>query len=562
VSNRIASKSTVLWLGLAPLLLAAYPSPASAGAVGQGTTTVVVATDDPVPDGNGEFQGFYLGPEDTGLSSHGGPILNDAGHLTFSAYLKNTSGGSSDDSGLFLWDGSAITQLVREGQSPPDGDGDFYQFHDFASAALNDANQVAYDSHLIDSASGLLFESAVYFGDGSPGNRVSLARTGRPAPGGDVFQDASNPIINASGQTAFIGGLESSDPLGDRALYRAADPSGQLTRIVRQFDPTPDGTASFRLIGDVTLNDAGQVAFLSSLYSQAFDDHGVFRGDGSALTQIARKGQPIPGSATESISNFGGSVTNDMNEAGQVVVWADFTDSGGQQAATGQGYLLGDGSDLELVVRSGQPAPDGNGVFANFENPLTLTATPDLNDSGQIAFFATLAGATGGADLGYFRSAGPGGPITQIARSNDPAPDGNGVFGLTFVEQDGAKRNGDAWMNDAGQVAFFTNLSLTRGGSTDDTGIYFYDDRLGLLQVARTGDALLGARITRVALMDRQGLPAQNDRSGLNDRGQVAYTFVLDDGREGIALWNPPVQTIFADGFESGDTSAWSAVAP
>jgi hypothetical protein len=31
-----------------------------------------------------------------------------------------------------------------------------------------------------------------------------------------------------------------------------------------------------------------------------------------------------------------------------------------------------------------------------------------------------------------------------------------------------------------------------------------------------------------------------NDRSGLNNRGQVAYAFELADGTGGIAVWTPP----------------------
>lgn len=58
---------------------------------------------------------------------------------------------------------------------------------------------------------------------------------------------------------------------------------------------------------------------------------------------------------------------------------------------------------------------------------------PYLNNIGQVAFSASLAGASGGAgidDAGLFRGGSAG--LIQIVRAGAPAPDGNGTFQTNF----------------------------------------------------------------------------------------------------------------------------------
>jgi hypothetical protein len=72
---------------------------------------------------------------------------------------------------------------------------------------------------------------------------------------------------------------------------------------------------------------------------------------------------------------------------------------------------------------------------------------------------------------------------------------------------------------------------------------------MGLLTVARAGDAYLGSTI--VGLAFNEGEPVTHEGSGLNDRGEVAYRFTLEDGRQGIAVSivpEPSSQTLVALG--------------
>ena len=91
--------------------------------------------------------------------------------------------------------------------------------------------------------------------------------------------------------------------------------------------------------------------------------------------------------------------------------------------------------------------------------------------------------------------------------------------------------------NNRGQVAFLADLFDTNS-STDNTAIYFYDDVHGLLQVAREGDSLAGGTIRQLTFTGNY--TEIGSRSGLNDSGQVAFGFRLDDFSKGVAVWTPP----------------------
>ena len=94
-------------------------------------------------------------------------------------------------------------------------------------------------------------------------------------------------------------------------------------------------------------------------------------------------------------------------------------------------------------------------------------------------------------------------------------------------------------INDAGTVVF----QAQRFGTTD-AGIFTGPDPVAD-RVITQGDALDGSTVVAVDI-----------NLDLNRHGQVALLAVLDDGRTGLYLASPAA-FIFADGFESGDTSAW-----
>jgi hypothetical protein len=331
----------------------------------------------------------------------------------------------------------------------------------------------------------------------------------------------AEPSFNDAGQAAFRATLTGTTggSADNQVLFRSDGTT--LTRLVREGEPAPGG-GGFSGLGVPALNHGGQAAFWGS--TDIFGGGGgIFYGDGiTTPTQIVDKGDlALDGNGV--FSTFQNPAFNNVQQAAFV---GQFTGTSGG-FSDDEGIFRGDGTPASLVqiAREGQAAPDGNGTFGRFLRQGS-SVHPALNEAGQVAFFGTFIGTTGGSsdDVGIFRS--DGFTLTQIVREGQAAPDGNGSFsGLDL---------GEPALNDAGQVAFYSSLSGTSGATFDDIGIFLYDDILGLRQVVREGDALLGSTITELAFSDSGGANG-TEHSGLNDLGQIAYQFKLADGRWGVA---------------------------
>ncbi len=466
----------------------------------QGASDLIVQTNDPAPDGNGTFSWF------------GDPALNDAGQAAFWAWLTGTSGGANDNEGIFRGTGGPITQIAREGQAAPDGNGSFAYFED---PSLNDAGQVAFKAWLRDTAGGSDDNQGIFRGAG--GRITQIAREGQPTPDGNgTFAYFEDPSLNDAGQAAFYATLTgtSGGTSDDNGIFRGA--GSTITQIAREGQAAPDGNGMFDFFTDLALNHAGQAAFFAELTGTSggwTDNTGIFRGAGGTITQIAREGQAAPdGNGT--FSWFGDST---LNDPGQAAFYATLTGTSGG-TSDDNGIFRGAGSTITQIAREGQAAPDGNGTFSSL-------SSPSLNDAGQAAFWASLTGTSGGTNdnEGIFR--GDGGALTQIARAGQAPPDLNGTFAMF----------GGASLNDAGQAAFYATLTGTSGGMNDNAGIYL-GDGLEIVQVAREGQALAGSTITAIGFA-----PGPEEESGLNDFAQVAYRAVLPDGRQAIVRFTPEV---------------------
>ncbi len=225
------------------------------------------------------------------------------------------------------------------------------------------------------------------------------------------------------------------------------------------------------------------------------------------------------------------------------------------------GIYLGDGGSLSVVVREGQAAPEGNGVF-------DLINFPWINDDRTVAFYTTLRGTTGGStdNVGIYK--GNGGPLTIIARVGDAAPDGNGFFSelnnTLSVNSDGyvaftASLNGTA----SASGVFLGNGMVTKtiarsGQSRPDGGVFghfisssannthtvafvdasmsnpeargiYLSDGLETILVARVGDAVNGSTISQLGF----------DSKTYNDFREIAYQATLANGTSGVFLFSP-----------------------
>ena len=469
---------------------------------------VVAVSGDAAPDGNGEFAQHPAGFP--GLGAFDFPALGDNGMAAFRAYLTNTNGGGLDDTAVYVGDGSTLTQVSRAGDSAA-GDG---IFNNYNPAKVNDAGVATFVGFLGGTSAGNGNNVGVYVRNGV--SVTEVVRESNPAPGGDgTFSDNFNtsPGINESGQVAFRAQLNgtSNGASNDTGIFLYS--SGTLTQVAREGDAAPDGDGAIsNLFSPPSINDAGQLAFYANMTGA--NNQAIIFYNGATLSQVARVGQTVP----DNSGVFDSVSSASLNNQGHVAFQGTIS---GSSISGDHGLFLHDGVTLSQVVRVGDAAPDGNGTFS-------LTNSPAFNNADQALFFSIFTGTNSGNDEDALVIGDLGG-LTLVAREGNTAPDGNGVFS-DFV--------GYA-INDAGHAAFYGTLTGTTGGSDDDTGIFLFDDGLGLIQIAREGDSFLGSTIVDLGFANGNTFE-DDERSGLNAHGQVAYYFSLSDGRNGVAIATVP----------------------
>lgn len=254
-----------------------------------------------------------------------------------------------------------------------------------------------------------------------------------------------------------------------------------------------------------TINDAGTVAFLGE---SAEGRMGMFASNGRSTTTIAlgdifgmprinNKGAvvflkltlPIGDPSDGILVGSGGPLTRIssrgeggfINDQGTVVFV--------MQSESGiQGVYLGKGGRPTLAA-----AAVPQGPFAGF------SVSPVINNGDAIAFTAFLN--IGGS--GVFKICG--GSLTTIANSFGP------FSRFDYVA-----------MNDSGAVVFDADLKV--GGRGIFTGVDPVKNK-----IIATGDPLFGSRVKELLLF----------REGLNNRNQVAFHAVLEDGRQAIVRATP-----------------------
>jgi hypothetical protein len=496
--------------------------------------------------------------------------------------------------------GSTAIVMVA-GDASPDGNG-FFSNGNIVTGGLNDSGQGAFTAQLTGTAQGAQDNAGVFVGDGKL--MRTIARSGQVFPGatnGGAFIIFGVPVVNKDGEAAFIG-LTTPDGGASSGYFRGAGTAASpLIELARPGEKAPDGNGvlgDFFTANSPTLNSRGDIAFSASVTgtAKAIQKYGVFRATDGALTQVARSGNPAVGSYLLSQLKAGPS----LNDSGMVAAVVDLVDSTTFQP--GLGLFVGDGTNSSLLAWTGKVTPDGKGTFSG----LSMTA-PFINEQGNVAFVAEANGTIGTYSALYFAR---GSNLTEVIRtgqvppgltnepldqfewvslnnSNQVAFTANtcctagiyrwdaaaGVTNIILKNQATPSRDGfidllygsvasPVEMNDSGQIAF---ISFVIGGNLfNDTGIFFYDDHLGLQQVARFGDSLLGSTITRLSLSigasraNIAGGAAGDELSPLNNRGQVLFSFGLADGRAGVAVWSPDVLRITAlDLVESGVNISW-----
>lgn len=481
------------------------------------------------------------------------PLVDDSGQMIFFAFLAGPGVGPENDQGLWTERQGSLALLARSGERAP-GTGDGVLFHGLPSAVI------------------------------PLGFRPAGARAAFPAT-------LTGPGVGSG---------------NDDGLW--SDASGSVELVLREDDAAPG------LGADVRFGMPGLHRFTSGHQSLIFaklrggsvtalDDETVWSHQGSTLTLRAREGDPAPGTEPGVVFGDGelGSVPGafpfaDFNASGRLLLRADLEGPGVDEHSDEALFSDRTGA-LELILREGDPAPGaGQGVTFGGNSVALHLHYPTINALDQIAFSTRLGGSIPTTSALFSDHLGS---LTLLALPGDPAPGSGGSFTLL----------GSPVLSDGGRVAFAASIE---SGAYPPSGIYwdqpgslealilpgdpipdrpgttlvgagaifgfassgFLAFRAGIDGPAGPGSALLvaapsGAISTVVAAGDLVDVDGQGDvrtvslifPGGLAENGALPVRLSFADGSSGIFVTSVRVE-LFADGFESGDTSRWSVSVP
>lgn len=329
-----------------------------------------------------------------------------------------------------------------------------------------------------------------------------------PSRGAGVLFLLEAPALSDNGQAAFESTRYTTNGfLVGGGIFRGNGQSDPrfLEPIVLHGDATPDVNGYFETGRSVTgffISGRGQVAFaayLEGTLGGSSDHMGIFRGDGGALTQIARGNELFPEGSGRLRSYFIHPIS--INDNGQVafIAWL--------YNPAAEAIYRGDGTNQIKIVRTGDAAPR-EGVFSS------LLYRCAMNESGQVLFAGTVNPGDRLGDRGGFWR-GDGTNVVEIAYKGDATPGGNGT--LPDV------RSIPMAFNDQGKAAFAVTMFDTALGAVDNEAIFCGDEH-GLVQIARKGAFVPGGNGRFLAL---------NTRQALNNAGQVLFTATVSGATNG-----------------------------
>jgi hypothetical protein len=265
----------------------------------------------------------------------------------------------------------------------------------------------------------------------------TIAVTGQAAPGanGARFSSFGAPSINRKGDVAFRAGLSGGSAIS--GIFVAS--GGQIMNIALSKDQEGKGTAAYFDFGDPVINDSGDIAFFGRTGNgMHVNDGAVVLRRGANLMEIARNGQPAPGTTGnfEELAQYGLA----LNNSGTVVFHARVSGTG-----SAEGIFSTSGNGVVPVVLSTDVR------FGHFSGLA-------LNDAGKVAFVAFVRGAV--PSTGAFVADRD--EVRTVAVEGQIASDGTQLGVLSSPS-----------INDQGDIAFIDNeVNHGRFTSIDPKGVF------------------------------------------------------------------------------------------
>lgn len=470
----------------------------------------------------------------------GGAMLNNSGQVAFQSQLTGSGVNFNSDRGIYSEGSGTLIQVARTGDQAPDAEVGTVFSNLLYAPVFNASGQTAFRAQLtgldVDSSN----RAGIYSEGG--GTLTKVARTSDQAPDAAtdvVFNDFRDPVLNALGQTAFIGQLTGPGVNASNARGIYSEGGGMLAKVARTGDQAPDAPAGvvFSTLRDPVLNDIGQTAFVGILTGSGKpinSDHGVYSDRGGTLIKVVRTGDQAPDVAVGIV--FSSLSDPVLNASGQTA-FRGVLDGPSVNSSNGSVIYSEGSGTLALVAREGDQAPDTapGVVFNGFGSPM-------LNASGQTAFggIVTGPGVSGSNDRVIYSE--HGGTLSKVAREGDQVPDA--ATGVVFNGLGGPA------LNALGQIAFQSQLAGLGGvvvDASNNFGIYATDLDGLLVEVIRKGDLIDVNNdpliddlrtVDSLSLFTGTGNVDGRRSSFFNDLGQIAFSASFTDGSSGVFISN------------------------
>jgi hypothetical protein len=407
-------------------------------------------------------------------------------HRNGKALIVSTLKNGTSPRGLFLGTGTAAPQIIAlQGEATPAG-GTFGQ-PSFGLSPLNDSDQVVFSSDILGlNANGLFFWAP------GAGTQAIVSTNDTLPPGSNLF--LAPALANPSDDEIV---LQMNKAGGQPAYFarRLQPGGGTIRRIVGVGDAAPGGGV-FRGISPPVINDDEEVAFLTgSIVGGSSYPQGAiwFSSPGGGLQRLVTTGDAAPGSAGGTFSSFGGGYR--INSQGQVAFWGNISGSSGGTSTAGI-FIVSPGGSVQNIVRLGDTSP-ASGTFSS------INTTFWLNDSGQVAFYATSQYGMVLKD-GIFVGSAAASPVKVVVYGDPYGSD-------SFDRPDSTFR-----INNAGQVAFIGEINVLAG--PDHAGVFLATPGETPEPVVLEGDSVpIPGGSTFLSFESR------DDEIELNGNGQVAF---------------------------------------
>ncbi len=466
--------------------------------------------------------------------------LTNAGQVAFRAKISGTGVAAANDSGIWSEGLGPLGLVVREGQLFPGSSTEAYSelFMPTGIRSLQISTSGETFFLGLKSTNGIQNGFVVARGGASLQN---IFQEPAPAAGFPVgttivrsFVSHENNFFNSNGAYLTTFAYQGSGFLAYNNIFLGTNVSGSLQTILREGSASPGfpGTliqqfppAQFyndldpTTFKNTTLTDNGRVVFSSFItrrqqvaVSGAYEQV-LWSDRNGSLQAVAVTGDYEPSVPGYLHDAFRESL---MNEAGQIAF------SSSQRLADGQPFFnnltlwRNDAGTNRLILQNGTAAP-GMASGVTFSSSTMLYA---LSDSGKLAIRVNVngTGITTANNSGIWSE--QNGVLVNEYQEGTPVP---GIAAVLFGELSAPL------VNDAGSLAFFSNLTGTGVTSANNAAIWA-EDTQGLLNlIARTGSSL------EVLPGDLRTISALS-LEGFNDAGQVLYRANFTNGTSGLFL--------------------------